>query len=419
MALEIEELKVTVESPTAWGRRLRITVPAEQVARERKQAVARLAQKVRLPGFRKGKIPAHVVEKRFGAAVEQETLERVMGEAYREILRKEGFEPITDGSIGNVQYESGADLTFDVGFEVRPAIELNRLGGFTVRRPPVTIQEGQIDQVLERLRDEHAVWQPVEDEVPMTGDRAAVEITPLDDSIGTREPRRYELVLGEGQALPAIEDVIRTLRPGQENDFTVDLPENSDDPNSPLEPHPIHVRLLEVKRPDKPPLDDAFAASVGDFADLGTLQERIREDLGKEAEREAERAVRHQLVASILEANPFEVPTSMVDGYLRQIVPDREGADEQRLAEARESVRQGAEFAIRRMLVIDRVADMESLRAVEAELDEKVSEIAGRLNRSTQDVKAQLRKNGRLADLAQELTEDKVFAYLKSLSTIE
>jgi len=415
--LEIEELKVTVESPAAWARRIRITVPAEQLARERKEAAVRLAKKARLPGFRQGKVPPRLMEKRFGAAIEQETLERVMGEAYRQVIRKEGLKPITDGSIDNVQYQSGEDLTFDVGFEVRPQVELNRLGGFIVRRPSIEVDDAQVDRVLEGLRDQNAVWRPIEERPPQNGDMVAVEITPLDEEAG--RPRRYEVVLGEGQAAAAIEEVIRTLLPGEENDFTVQLAEHAQEPAGASKAHAVHLKLLEAKQAEKPVLDDAFARSLGEFEDLGVLRTRIREDLVHEAEHEGERALRHQLASFIVEANPLDVPSSMVNESLRRLVPEREGADPQQVAEARERVRPAAESAIRRMLIVEKVAEIESLAVTEAELDARVAQIAERAGRSAVEVKGLLRKDGRLAELAQEITEDKVFGYLKSLSTIE
>lgn len=419
MALEIDSLQVTMESPAAWARKLRITVPADEVDRQRRQAAARLAQKVRLPGFRKGRVPASLIEKRFGPAVEQETLERIMGEAYRQVLRREGLQPITDGAIGNVQYEAGADLTFDVGFEVRPDVELERIGGFVVKRPATEVDEDQVDRVLERLRDENTQWRPFEDGQPGPGDLVIVEITPLDDAAGPdRKSRRYELVLGEDQVVQAIEDVIVTMTPGEEKDVTVSLPENADDPASPGKPHALHLRLVEAKHPEKPPLDDAFARSLGDFEDLDTLRARVREDLQKEAEREAERALRGQLLDRITEANPFEVPESMIRQYLEQMLPSREG-EEQQLAEMRERLRDVAAQAIRRMLVVERIAAMESLTVSEAELDERIAGMAERAGRDAAELKSALRRNQRLPELVHEMTEDKVLEYLKSLSTIE
>jgi trigger factor len=226
-------------------------------------------------------------------------------------------------------------------------------------------------------------------------------------------------VLGEGQAAAAIEEVIRTLSPGEENDFTVDLPENAEDPAGPSKPHAIHLKVLEAKQAEKPVLDDAFARSLGEFEDLAVLRTRIREDLVQEAVRERERALRHKLTSHILDANPFDVPSSMVNESLRRLVPEREGADPQQVAESREHVRPAAEFAIRRMLMVEAVAAIESLAVTEAELDARVAQIAEQAGRSAVEVKGLLRKDNRLAELAREITEDKVFGYLKSLSTIE
>lgn len=420
MALQAADLKITVESPAAWARRLRITVPASRVEAERKAAAQKLASQVRLPGFRKGKVPASVMQKRFGAAIEQQAIERVMGDAYRAAIQREGFQPITDGSIDNVSYEAGTDLTFDVGFEIRPVVELNRLGGFTVKRPVVSVGEGEVDEVLDRLRSEQAVWQPLEEgTAPADGDAVAIEITPLDDEEEPGKPRQYEIVLGDGETLPAVEAVVRTLRPGQEGEFSVELPERPDDPASPARTHRIHVRMTEAKRADRPEPDDAFARSLGDFEDLATLRSRIRDDLEREADREAERTLRQQIVGSIIDANPFEVPGSMVDTYVKQLIPGREDSDPEQLEQIRQSARAPAERAIRRMIVVDRVAEMESLSVTEAESDERVGLIAERLGRNPAEVKAQLRRNGRLDELAHEITENKVFEYLKSLSNIE
>jgi trigger factor len=417
MAQDAPELKVTVEEPAAWSRRLHITVPAQRVEQERRNAVAELAKQVRLPGFRKGKVPAQVMEKRFGAAIEQQAIERVMGVAYREAVKREGLQPITDGAIDNVNYEAGADLSFDVGFDIRPSVELSRIGGFVIRQPVAEVSDAQIDQVLERLRDEQAVWKSLDEGAAMLdGDRVTVEITPLDDA--DARTRQYPLVLGQGQALPAVEGVIRTLRPGQESDVSIDLPERADDPASPTKPHPMHVRITDAKRAERPDLTDAFASSLGDFENLDVLRDRIRHDLQREAEREAERALRNQLVSNVIEANPFDVAPSMVDAYLNQLIPDREG-DNSRVQELREIARGGAEFGIKRMLVIERIAELESLAATQSEVEERVRVLAERLNRPPAEVQAQLRKNGRLAEIEQEITEDRVFSYLKSLSTIE
>jgi trigger factor len=419
MATESGDIQVRVEKPGAWARRMTITVPAELLERERRSAAQKLAKQVRLPGFRKGKVPERIMQQRFGAAIEQEMLERVMGRAYREALQQQGLQPISQGAIDNVSYEAGKDLTFDVGFEIRPEIELNVIGGFEVHADAPPVAAEQVDQVLDRLRDEHATWHAMAEQ-PVVGDMVTVEITPLDAEAGVEpQPRRYELVLGEGQALPAIEDAILTLSPGTQDEFTVELPENADDPAQGTKSHRVRISMLEAKRAERPALDDEFARGLGPFEDLAALRARVTEDLQAEARRDVERGVRQQLVQQIAAANPFEVPDTMVDQYLERALPAREGAEEgAQIEQIRASARPMAEQAIRRILIVERIAEMEGLRASPAEIDARIDDIAGRLGRSADEVRAQLQKNGRISELEDEITEDKVFDYLRSLSMI-
>ena len=393
-----------------------IRVPAERLEKEKQDAAKRLAQKVRLPGFRKGKVPAHVLEKKFGGAVEQEMLERVMNSAYREAIQKEGLIPISQAAIENVHYHSGEDLTFDVQFEVRPEIELNRIGGFKVKRDTPSITDDAVNRVLDRLKEEHAVWQPIDEgQALLNGDMAVVEITSMDGP-GANEPRRYQIFIGQDQIRPQIEEVIRTLAPGESGEFTVELPEG--DNESVVKPHPIRVNVVEAKRPEYPPVDDAFATSLGSFESLADLKNKIHGDLEKEAEADAERGVRQQIAAQILEANPFDVPDAMVKQYLDQMIRPRKDDDPARIEEMKSSVRPAAVQALRRLLLVDRVADLESLRATPDEVDAKVADVAGRLGKSEHEVRSQFQKSGRLGELEEQITEDKVFEYLKSLSEI-
>lgn len=412
MAQETSNLKIAIEEPRTWARRLTITVPAERVERERGEVTRRLAQRLKLPGFRKGKIPAHVLERRYGPAIDSETVERVVGNAYREALRAEGLEPITQGSVEEVEYKPGSDLTFRVAFEIKPQIQLERLGGFQLVRERPEVRDEDVDRMIERLRAEHAVWRPIEDAAPENGDAVEVELTELDRP--EPKPERYRLVLGQGQAVPEVEALIRGLKPGEEAEGVV--PVTSD---GTTRDESVRVRLLAVRRPELPAVDDEWARSLGDFEDLATLRARIKEDLQRDADAAAERELRRQLIDRIVEANPFEVPDAMVEQYLDSILQPREGADAQRIAEVREAARPAAEQAIRRTLVLDRVAKMEGLEATPAEVDARVEEIASRVGRPVEEVRRQLSRSGRLNALADEITEEKVFEYLKSLSTVE
>jgi trigger factor len=412
------ELNITVEQPKAWARRMKITVPAARMERQRREVTTRLARQVRLPGFRKGKIPPQVVERQFGASIQQEALEKVIGEAYKEAVAKEGLEPITQASVSNLEYKPGEDVHFDVDFEVRPQVELERLGGFQLKREKRAVGEAEIERVVERLREEKAIWEPVAEAQPAMGEMVSVEITPFDDDGAPQEnkTRPYQIILGRGEAAPEVETAIQSLAPGGEGEFTIAHPaEEGHEGHS----HRARVRLKETKRPRYPEVDDDFAKAAGDFDTATEMRARIRTDLEREAEQDAETEVRRQLVEQIIDANAFEVPDGMVAQYLERLLPAREGSNPERVAEARQGMVPAAQRAIKRMLVIERVAELESLQATPSEIEARLEDLAQRYGRPAGEVRKQLQKNGQLAALEDEVTEEKVFTYLKSLSSVE
>jgi trigger factor len=180
----VTEVRVEVQEPTSWSRRLSITVPSERVRRIRESVATKLANSVRMPGFRKGKTPASLVERQFGPHIEQETMDRVIQDAYREALDAQDFKPITQGQVEHVHYHGqGGDLHFEVEFEVQPVLNLARIDGFQVVRPADAIGDDEVDSLLERLRTERATLHSLDEEQkPDYGDQVLVEITNLDEA---------------------------------------------------------------------------------------------------------------------------------------------------------------------------------------------------------------------------------------------
>lgn len=424
------DLQIEVEQPEAWSRRLSITVPRERVQRVRSAVTEQLTRNARLPGFRKGKLPPRIVQQKFGPEIEQETLDRVIQESYREALQSQDFQPITQGMIDNVEYEPQSDLRFEVRFEVRPQLDLARTGGFSATRPPAEIGDDEVESVFERLRDERGTWNPLPDgERPDYGDQVTVEILGQELEEEGEEPqaRTYRFELGEGQAIPMVEESIMTLLAGEEGDFAVRFPDDFADEEQRGREQQLHIRLVDGKRKELPSVDDDFAREVGDFDSLDALRTRIREDLEEEARRRSEGEIRAQLIGQIVEANPFEIPNSMTERYLdhmtgqgeeRERPRDLTPAQADRLAQFRETLRPQAETHLKRILIVEHIAEHEDLRATQDEIDERVEEIARKHDRQPADVWLTLEKSGQLQVLENEITEDRVFEYLKNQSTV-
>jgi trigger factor len=396
MTIDASRLRITVQEQERWRRLLSVTVPASLVAEEEKKAAAKLAGRIKMKGFRKGHVPKQMVTSRFGGALRQEALDRLINEAYRHALAAEDLRPISEGQLEDVSYEPQQDLTFSIAFDVQPQIELGRLGGFVVERPQAAITDDHVAEILRNIQEQNGVWKPVEEGMP--------------------EVR--ELVLGEGQAIPEIEAAIRTLQPGGAGEFTVTFPDDFPDEKRRGEQERVEVTLQGRKVLELPDLDDALARQVGSFETLDDLKARIREDLERDAAEQVEAAVRGRLLDFLLEANPFEVPRSMVDRYAESVIGEQRNIPEERLQEIRESIRPEAERAVKRMLILDRVAQIQDLHATEEDLDRRVEEIAAKNDSAPEKVYATFQKSGRLEALEREITERKVFEFLKGQSEI-
>ena len=431
MPAETSDLSIAVQEPSAWSRRLAITVPAERVQRLRGEVTQQLARNARLPGFRKGKLPQSLIERQFGASIDQETIDRTIQNAYREALESEGLSPITQGKVAKIEYERGQPLSFEVELEVRPELELARTGGFTLQRPATDVSDDDVEAVLARLRDERAEWEPLpEGQKPASEDRVTVEIIALDGAEAEKqdgEPRTYRFVLGEGQAIPAVEEAITTLASGEEGDFDIRFPDDFPDEERRGQEQKLRIKVTEASAKRLPELDDEFAKQIGEFEDVAALRSRILDDLQADAAQRADADVRRQLVDQIVEANPIELPDSMVERYLDEITGhSHEGEhehhhtpeEEAELARARGSLRPQAEWSIKRLLIIDSVADAEGLRATQDDIDQRVEELASRHGRTPTEVWLQLEKAGQLEVLERDITEEKVFQHLLAQNTV-
>ena len=417
MAIEGTQLQISVEEGERWRRTMSVTVPSAVVSSERVRLTGELAARLKLPGFRKGRVPPSVVEKRFGDSLNREALDKLIGVAYRQALNQKELSPISEGEVGNVRYEPEQDLTFSISFDIRPEIELSRLGGFKVERPPVDGLDAKLEQVLGRLREERGTWHPLEEGRPEDGDLVAVEIQRVEDG-KAGEVQPYQLVLGQGDAISDIEEAIKSLEVKGSGEFVVRFPDDFSNEERRGQEELLLVRLDSRQHLEVPELDADFAKSLGEFESVEDLNEKIRADLEKEAEDQADAVVRGRLLDAILDANPFTVPVSMVDRYVESVLGDPEGVSAEKLVEAKEQISPQAERAVKRILAIDRLSEMQGLRATEEELDSRIAEIAEKSGDTPAKIYAKLQKSERLEALEREITERKVFDFLKEQSEI-
>ncbi len=411
------QIRKTSEEPGAAA--LAVTVPAERVRAAEDRATTAYQQRARLPGFRKGKAPAAIVKKHFADDIRQQVLQELIRESWKAAVEQEALKPVADPHIHNLKWEAGgaAPVTFEFHVEVKPDLKLERLGGFQLKRTVAKITEEQVDAQLNELREQKAPWIPVTGEKPTPKDLVHVTIAAREGDT-VKDPQPYQLVLGEGRAIPEVEERIMGLTPGETIDATVRFPDDFPDEAKRGQTRDIRLTLHEVKRQQLPELDDAFAREAGDFDSLEALRRAIREDLEKDAAREADARTRAELIEQIVAANRVVPPRPLIERAVYTYAQTY-GIPEERLSQFAAEFRPIAEAQVRRDLVLDAVVEKQNLRATEAELDQRIQELAARRGMPAAQLYASLEKAKRLRDVERSITEEKVFAFLLSQSTVE
>lgn len=411
------EIQIKTKKSEGLERLLEVSVPVETVRDAEDKAARKYATQARLPGFRPGKAPAAIVRKKFGEAIRQAALETLVQDAFKEVMEREKLQPASQPHVHDLHFHEGKPLTFELHVEVRPELKLERTSGFRVKRAEQEVGHAQLQEQLDALRDQRATWAPVDDK-PLPGDQVTVNLATAEEGGTMSEGKEYRLVIGEGQAIPAIEELILEAKPGQTIERPVKWPDDFPDEAQRGKTKPVRVELLDVKRKSLPALDDAFARDVGDFDSLDALKAAVKTDLESHAQRDAESQLRQQLLDEVISANPFDVPEGWVaelsDAYLKQFqVPEEERP---RFAQ---EFRPVAERQVRRDLVIETIAEREGLTATEADIDDRVAEVASKRGSNPSEVYASLQKAGRLREIERSITEEKVFSWLKERNTVE
>lgn len=411
------EIQITATKAEGAERRLQVAVPAARVAEARNKAASRVAKQVRIPGFRPGKAPAAMVKKQYAQAIDQEAVDQLLREAFQQVLEQEKLDLATQPHAHDVKFGQDDSLSFELHCEVRPTITLSKLEGFRVMRPKTDVTDEMVQEQLDRLLEQRATWTPVEGK-PSEGDLVTVTLATAEEDGTMPEGREYRLVLGAGQAIAGIEELVLSMSIGETKEQPVKWPDDFPDEAQRGKTKPVRATLSEIKKKSVPPLDDAFAAEMGDFATLAELKDTIRKDLAENLVREADAAARTQLLDEIVTANPFDIPPSWVKQMI-QAYAEAYRIPQEEILKFADEIGGMAERQVRRDLIIDTLAEKESLMATEADVDAKVAAMAEKRGEDAGKMYASLQKAGRLRELERGITEDRVFAWLLERNTIE
>lgn len=414
MAVETTDIRITKVSEEPGSASLQVEVAAERVKAAENTATASYAKRAKLPGFRKGKVPPAVIRRQFKGAIKDAVLRELISESWEAAIDQEDLKPIAEPRVKDISFEDGAPLKFQLDVDIKPEITLDRVGGFEITRTIAEVSDSMVEDQIDHLRRQKAPWIPVS-EKPVPGEMVSVSIATVGEKAEDAKP--YQIVLGEGQAIPDLEEAIMRLAPGGTSTTSVKYPDDFPDESKRGQPRTVRIELHEVKRLELPTLDDAFAGEVGDFDSVDALRSAIREDMESEATRDADADVQRQVMEQVVAANNLVAPRPLVHRLMSGYAQAYQVTDDQ-LDKFGAEFLPIAERQVRRDLVIDHLAHREKLSASEEELDKRIEEIAERRGDKPGEVYAALQKAGRIKEIEQSITEGKVFEYLLDQSTI-
>lgn len=407
-------------------KQLKVEVPAPAVEAETQRVVRDYGQKVRLPGFRQGKVPSELVRRRFAKEIDQEVKERLLPRYWRQAQAESSIDPLLPPEVEEIsEIQPGEPLTFTATVETRPEIALRDLDGFNLPDPEVDPGTLEIEETIENIRKQMSEWVTV-DRPASRGDLVAIDVTTLGSPEHPEERQdSIQVEVGDPQVWEELTLALQGMSAGQETTFERrhEHPPAEEGGAPEVHEQKFRVRVNEVKERDLPPLDDAFAAKVNpEFQSFDALREAVVGRLRSQKE-EQRREARHQaLLDQLRERHPIDLPQGVVRREVEGMVQDyaenlaRRGVNVEKAHidwnRMGEDMLPMAEKRVHARLLLDAVADERKIAVTEEEFERTLAMLARAQGVSTPVLRRKLDEDGRLATLRSQLRREKTIRTL-------
>ena len=407
---------------------LAIEIPVDVVDAEITRVARGYTKQARLPGFRPGKAPQTLIKQRFRDQILHDVMHDLIPRAVEEALQERGIEPVDTPDIKDVALEEGRPMTFTATIETVPTFDPGDLSSITLDRPSSEITEDGIADMLQRLRDRAATYEPVEGRAVSEGDAVVLLLdrTGPDGQVDHHDDVTVQL--GAPGNPPGFDAELVGMNDGESRTFTIHFPADYSASDLADSDQAYAVTLKGIRRRVLPELDDDFAKDLGEFESLAALRERITADLREEAENKAKQQVRAELLKQLAGRVTFELPASLVERemdrrleeFARQLTaqnldPREAGID---WAQFREAQREPARDAAAGALALDEIARREQITVEGKDVDKEIERFAARAGRTPTALRAQLEKEGGIARLYAGLRREKSVDLALSRATI-
>jgi trigger factor len=404
-------------------RELELEIPADKVKQETERIAREFARVARVPGFRPGKAPVTLVQRRFAGEIKEEVLQALVPERIEQAVAEQKLMPVTRPQVDRVDFPEGGPLKFRAVFEVLPEFELGDYKNLEIELPPLEVTPEHVEKTLQEMRERAARFVPVEGRAIGDGDFAVIRLTGT--PTGGGDPVQAENVLvhvGAEETLDEFSAQLHGAQPGETKRFDIRYPDDYPDPKLAGKSYHYTVHIEGIKEKRLPELDDDFAKEVSDAQTLDELREKVRQGLEAERDRRRRELAQQKIIEVLVARHDFPVPEAMVqhqmDVRLERVVRSlaAQGVDPRGVnvdwVALRRRQRDRAVADVKAELLLDRIATAENIDVTEEELDRQLAALGDASGESAAAVRARLTKQGALDTIKSRLRSEKTLEWL-------
>lgn len=409
---------------------LKAEIPVQQVSEAMEKAYLKMRKDIALPGFRKGKVPRNILEKRYGIEVFYEEASNILlNESYPKIVEEHNLEPVDHPDVNVEKFSHQEPFVYEATVTVKPEVTLGQYKDLGVAREEEAVDQDKVEAELKnlQLRRGKMVAAP-------EGTEAVLNDQTVIDFVGRMDGEEFEggqgsnypLTLGSGTFIPGFEEQLMGAKAGETKLVKVTMPADYHAEHLAGKDVEFEVKINEIKRRELPQLNDDFAKEVSEFETLEELKKVILETLEERAKNKADSEQREKIVSQVRDNAQVDIPAVMVekeiDGMVRQTQSRFESQGlkfedylqytGKELSELRDEMRSDAEKNVKTELVIEQVAKAESLTVTEEELSEEVAHLAQAYQQKPEALRKALEKNGRIEDIKHVVLQRKTVDWL-------
>jgi trigger factor len=410
-------------------REISVEIPADAVTRETETIIQKYQKMARLPGFRRGHVPASIIRQRFKEDLKSDVVEALVPRYFRKETEKLGMIPVSQPRVTDLHIHDGEPLRFKASFEVMPQIPVEGYKELRADKPEITVSDDEVEQALASVREQHATFTSVEGRPLAEGDfaQASMDGKPKDgNDAPDAQPVHMDEVLieiGGKNTVPQFTENLRGASAGEERTFEVVYPEDTSDKRLAGKTFVYSVKIHAIKQKGLPEMNDDFAKELGEFSNIDQVRKQIRENMEAEKRHSAEHEAKDKLVAELVMRNEFEVPESLVERQidlrlergLRALAAQgmkMEDLKKMDLPRLRAGQRDQALQDVKSSLLLERIAELEKVEVSDEELDREIEALARQTKQTSEAVRARLTQEGSLDRIRNRIRSEKTLDFL-------